>query len=97
MVYKLAVGEHAHKIYPGFDKLPVIKNSGSMCSFIIIMELSAMKKNPVKCKAKFEEICWIPFWLRYLLGKLCHFQAYSPLAGRFYCSYWPLMAALLKY
>ena len=47
-----------------------------MCNFIIIMELSAMKKNPVKCKVKFKELCWISFCLRYLLEKLCHYQAY---------------------
>ena len=46
-----------------------------MYSFIIIMELSAMKKNPVKCKVKFKEICLISFCLRYLLEKLCHHQA----------------------
>lgn len=46
-----------------------------MCSLIIIMELSAMKKYPVKCKVKFKEICLISFCLRYLLEKLCHYQA----------------------
>ena len=40
------------------------------------MELSALKKNPVECKVKFKEICWISFCLRYLLEKLCHYQVY---------------------